>query len=59
LDSYVPLSHFFMKLFFAAPDSGFPSLLTADSSQHFFIELILAAPLRGFPSLLTALVAHD
>jgi hypothetical protein len=54
-----PLAHFFTKLAFAAPASGFLSLLTAASSQHFLIELVLAAPLRGFPSLLTALVAHD
>ena len=57
--NYAPLSHFFTKLAFAAPKSGLPSLLTAESSQHFFIELDLAAPLRAFPSLLTAFVAQD
>jgi hypothetical protein len=55
----LPLSHFFKKLVFAAPDNGLPSLLTAESSQHFLIELIFAAPANGLPSLLTALVAQD
>ncbi len=53
------LSHFFKKLAFAAPANGFPSLLTADSSQHLFIELVLAAPASALPSLLRALVAQD
>src|SRR5262245_58883881 len=52
-----------MKLVFAAPESGLPSLLTAfdshASSLHFLMKLVLAAPVRGLPSLLTALVAQD
>src|SRR4051794_31130278 len=47
-----------MKLFFAAPASGLPSLLLAFGSQasflHFFTKAALAAPARGLPSLLTA-----
>jgi hypothetical protein len=58
-NAQLSLSHFFKKLAFAAPDKGFPSLLTADSSQHFFNELALAAPANALPSLLTALVAQD
>jgi len=53
------LTHFLTKLFFAAPASGLPSLLTAAVSQHFLIALVLAAPASGLPSLLSALVAHD
>src|SRR5262245_43484146 len=52
-----------MKLVFAAPESGLPSLLTAfdshASSLHFLMKLVLAAPASGLPSLLTALLAHD
>jgi len=48
-----------MELAFAAPESGFPSLLTALSSQHFLMELLRAAPASGLPSLLTARLAHD
>jgi hypothetical protein len=47
--------HFVTKEFFAAPLSGFPSLLSALSLQHFFMWLVLAAPDKGFPSALTAL----
>jgi hypothetical protein len=39
--------HFFTKLAFAAPESGFPSLLPALSSQHFLMELVRAAPESG------------
>jgi hypothetical protein len=48
-----------MKLAFAAPESGFPSLLNAASSQHFLMELVRAAPERGLPSLLTAFAAQE
>src|SRR5215831_15315146 len=52
-----------MKLVFAAPESGLPSLLTALPSQasclHFLTKLVLAAPLSALPSLPTALVSHD
>src|SRR5665647_413638 len=55
-------SHFAMKLFFAAPESGLPSLLTAllsqASSLHFFTKLFLAAPASALPSLLTALISQ-
>src|SRR5262245_57353915 len=55
--------HFFMKLFLAAPDSGFPSALTALPSQasrlHFFTKLVLAAPASGLPSALIALLSQD
>jgi hypothetical protein len=52
--TYAPVSHFFMKLLFAAPASFFPSFPTAPASQHFFIELALAAPASALPSLPTA-----
>ena len=56
------LSHFAMKLFFAAPLSGLPSEPTALGAQasrlHFVRKLVLAAPARGFPFLSTALVSH-
>src|SRR5262245_46701425 len=52
-----------MKLFFAAPESGLPSLPTAlvshASALHFLTKLVFAAPARGLPSLLTALVSQD
>src|SRR4029077_4648701 len=52
-----------MKLFFAAPASGLPSLLTALVSQasclHFLTKLLLAAPESALPSFATALVSHD
>ncbi len=48
-----------MKLFLAAPESGFPLLPMALSLQHFFIKLVLAAPASGLPSLPTALFAQD
>src|ERR1044071_4594957 len=52
-----------MKLFFAAPASGLPSLLIALPSQasclHFLTKLVLAAPASGLPSLPTALVSQD
>jgi hypothetical protein len=60
---YAPFSHFFMKLFFAAPASGLPSELTAlvahVSAMHFFMNEVFAAPARALPSLLTALVSQD
>jgi hypothetical protein len=61
-ESYASFWHFFMKLFFAAPFSGFPSLPTAFGSQasflHFCRKAFLAAPESGLPSLLTACVSH-
>src|SRR3979411_312503 len=43
-----PFSHFFMKLVFAAPESGLPSWLTAlvaqVSAMHFLMDAVLAAP---------------
>ena len=57
---YASRWHFCMKLFFAAPTSGRPSLPTAFAWQvsrlHFFKKLALAAPASGLPSLLTALL---
>lgn len=70
--SYLPdlasASHFFMNEAFAAPASGFPSLLTAfsahpdpaaaptlASASHFLMKEAFAAPAKGFPSLVTAL----
>jgi hypothetical protein len=57
-----PFSHFFMKLVFAAPESGLPSALTAlvaqESAMHFFMNEVLAAPASGLPSLPIALVSH-
>jgi hypothetical protein len=51
-----------MKLFFAAPESGFPSLLTALPSHASFLHLVtklfFAAPASALPSLLTALVSQ-
>src|SRR5262249_35348478 len=55
---YAPVSHFLTKLAFAAPDSFFPSLPIALSSQHFFMKAVFAAPARGFPSLPTALAGQ-
>src|SRR5262245_23404346 len=56
------LSHFFMKLFLAAPESFLPSELTAfgahASRLHFFRKLLSAAPASGLPFLPTALLAH-
>src|SRR5262249_37645875 len=56
------LSHFFMKLFLAAPESFLPSELTAfgahASRLHFFRKLLRAAPASGLPFLPTALLAH-
>src|SRR3984957_10563926 len=61
--AYVPDSHFFMKLFFAAPASGLPSELTAfvahESAMHFFMNEVFAAPARALPSLPTALLSQD
>src|SRR3954469_14261422 len=60
---YAPSSHFFIKLFLAAPDSFLPSALTAlveqVSTLHFFRNEVLAAPASAFPSLLTAFVSQD
>src|SRR6476661_5871927 len=57
-----PFSHFFMKLVFAAPESGLPSWLTAlvaqVSAMHFFMNEVLAAPASGLPSLPTALLSQ-
>jgi hypothetical protein len=57
-----PFSHFFMKLVFAAPESGLPSALTAlvaqESAMHFFMNEFLAAPASGLPSLPTALLSQ-
>src|SRR6516225_10247986 len=56
------LSHFFMKLFLAAPESFLPSELTAfgahASRLHFFRKLLRAAPASGLPFLSIALLAH-
>src|SRR5262249_1377761 len=56
------LSHFFMKLFLAAPESFLPSALTAfgahASRLHFFRKLLRAAPASGLPFLSIALLAH-
>src|SRR5262249_72408 len=56
------LSHFFMKLFLAAPESFLPSALTAfgahASRLHFFRKLLRAAPASGLPFLSTALLAQ-
>src|SRR5262249_10310103 len=53
------LSHFAIKLFFAAPLSGLPSDPIAFGPQasrlHFAIKLVFAAPASGFPSFETAL----
>src|ERR1700751_4390804 len=55
-------SHFCMKLFLAAPESFFPSELTAFGSHasrlHFLRKLLSAAPARGLPFLSIALLAH-
>ena len=57
-----PFSHFFMKLVFAAPESGLPSWLTAlvaqVSAMHFFMNEVLAAPASGLPYLPTALLSQ-
>jgi hypothetical protein len=54
-DFQAPFWHFFMKLFFAAPKSGLPSLPTAliwhASFLHFLTKLVFAAPASGLPSL--------
>jgi hypothetical protein len=59
---YASLSHFFIKLVFAAPASGLPFLSIALGSQasfvHFVMKLFIAAPAWGFPSLPTALLWH-
>jgi hypothetical protein len=51
-----------MKLAFAAPASGLPSLPTAFGSHasflHFVTAEVLAAPVRGLPSLPTAWVSQ-
>ena len=56
--AYASFWHFFMKLFLAAPLSGFPSLLTAfgshESFLHFVTNAVFAAPASAFPSLPTA-----
>ena len=62
LSPYASVWHFFMKLFFAAPVSGLPSLLTAFGSResflHFLTNAAFAAPDSGFPSLPTASASH-
>lgn len=59
---YASFWHFFIKLFFAAPANGLPSLPTAFGSQASFLHLltaeVLAAPESGLPSLLTAWVSQ-
>src|ERR1700686_372890 len=61
-DDYASFSHFVMKLFFAAPESGLPSLLTALPSHasflHLLTKLVFAAPASALPSLLIALLSH-
>jgi len=56
------LSHFAMKLFFAAPLSALPSDPTAlgahASRLHFAMKLFFAAPASGLPSFPTALLSH-
>src|ERR1700731_1629824 len=51
-----------MKLFFAAPESGLPSALTALVGEvfdlHFFMKDVFAAPPRALPSLPTALLSQ-
>src|ERR1700726_4498572 len=51
-----------MKLFFAAPESGLPSALTALAAQvsaiHFFMKDVFAAPASALPSLPTALLSQ-
>jgi hypothetical protein len=62
LTYYASFSHFFMKLFLAAPFNGLPLLSTAFGSQasflHFWTKLFFAAPVSGFPAALTALLSH-
>jgi hypothetical protein len=57
-----PLAHFRMKLFLAAPESFFPSALTAfgkhASRLHFLRKLLSAAPASCLPFFPTALLAH-
>src|SRR4051794_2530001 len=59
---YAPISHFFMKLFLAAPASGLPSEPTAlgahASALHFFMNDVFAAPASALPSLPTALLSQ-
>jgi hypothetical protein len=61
-DGYASFSHFAMKLFFAAPESALPSLLTALPSHasflHLFTKLVFAAPASALPSLVTAFVSQ-
>jgi hypothetical protein len=61
-DCYASFSHFFRKLFLAAPFSGLPLLSTALGSHasflHFWTKLFFAAPVSGFPLALTALLSH-
>src|ERR1700675_552540 len=61
-DDYASFSHFVIKLFFAAPESGLPSLLNALPSQasflHLFTKLFFAAPVSGLLSLLIALLSQ-
>ena len=58
-----PTSHFFMKLFLAAPASFLPSALTAlvaqASAMHFFMNEVFAAPASALPSLPIALLSQD
>jgi hypothetical protein len=57
---HASLSHFFMKLVFAARASGFPFLSIAFGSQAFFVHFVMklfkAAPASCFPSFPTALL---
>jgi hypothetical protein len=56
------LSHFFIKLFLAAPKSFLPLAPTAFGSHasrlHFFTKLLSAAPANCLPFLSKALLAH-
>src|SRR5215471_12303056 len=58
--AHASLSHFFKKLAFAAPASGFPFLSIAFGSQlsfaHLVMKLFSAAPANGLPFLSIALL---
>ena len=60
MGAHASLSHFFKKLVFAAPASGFPFLSIAFGSQlsfaHLVMKLFSAAPANGLPFLSIALL---
>src|ERR1051325_4778897 len=58
-DQELSAIHLSTELFFAAPASGLPSLLTAAVSQHFLIAEVFAAPASGLPSLVIASFLQD